>query len=107
MADNRKSSTERKNKAREKEGRPLLCTSTIDQTLIYDMLINQKGRCAYTNIPLHVTGDWKFGIERINDDIGYIKSNVVLVVCEVNQGFTKWSRAKAESYWGQIIPYWD
>jgi hypothetical protein len=105
MANDLQARTDEKNVARKNDGRKQLCNPNVEVSDVYNMLLNQKGRCAYTNVPLRVTGHWKFSIERVNDDIGYLVSNVVLVVAEVNNGCNrkdKWSRAKAEFYWGPI-----
>ena len=61
---------------------------------------DQGGRCAYTNVPLQVNGHFKFSVERYDNDVGYRCSNVCLVINEVNTGGAKWSKQKAEMYWG-------
>lgn len=58
----------------------------------YDFIVNlfnkQKGKCAYSNIPLcfgsYFENNWICSIERINPSIGYIKKNVCLICLEFN-----------------------
>lgn len=40
--------------------------------------------------------DWRASIERVDDSIGYVKSNCVLVCYEFNGGRAKWSSSKIE-----------
>lgn len=76
-----------------------LCDSEITEDDIFEMWIEQKARCYYTNIPMNVNGKWKFSIERLDNDVGYTRANSVLVVAEVNHGNAHWSKEKAAQYW--------
>ena len=77
--------------------------SEIDIPYLFVLHRRQGGRCAYTRVPLRVSGEWKFSLERIVDKVGYTKANTCLVVQEVNHGNNqrdKWSKQKADEYWG-------
>ena len=59
----------------------------IDLNFLKQLYKNQKGRCAYSNIPLQLLNDkneWIMSIERVDSKIGYIKSNVCLICREFN-----------------------
>jgi hypothetical protein len=59
------------------------CTITVDD--LFALLLAQKGRCAYSNIPLTFDGgDWKVSIERLDCGIGYHKTNISLICVEFN-----------------------
>jgi hypothetical protein len=63
-------------------------------TLIrYDLWNNQKGLCYYSDIQMTLKGAWKISLERLNQKLGYIKSNVVLCCLEYNVR-TQWSKDK-------------
>lgn len=55
----------------------------------------QNGRCYYSGIQMdpRPCTQWQCSLERINNDIGYIANNVILVCLEFN-GRTKWSLDK-------------
>lgn len=56
---------------------------TLD--FLSDLLLQQKGRCAYSNIPLKFgNGDWHISLERINSGKGYVQDNVCFICWEFN-----------------------
>lgn len=59
----------------------------------------QGGLCAYCGIPLkfgrYAEQHWTASIERIDNNKGYLKDNICLIVFELNTP-TQWSRAKIE-----------
>ena len=63
---------------------------TLDNIL--QKIIDQKGRCAYSNIPLTFTLDspWRLSIERTNNKKGYTIDNIVLICIEFNTGDNSW-----------------
>lgn len=65
---------------------------TIDD--LYDLYLKQKGRCAYTNIPLTMDGLFQVSLERINVKKGYIKENICLIMVSLNVG--DWSVVKRD-----------
>ena len=65
---------------------------TIDD--LYDLYLKQKGRCAYTNIPLTMNGLFQVSLERINVKKGYIKENICLIIVSLNVG--DWSILKRD-----------
>jgi hypothetical protein len=55
---------------------------------------NQKGLCYYSKLPMNYDkNEWKISLERLNNDIGYIKDNIVLCCLEFN-GVCQWSQSK-------------
>lgn len=62
---------------------------------VFDKLTEQKGRCAYSNLPLvfHLSSDWQCSIERLDNSQSYTVPNTVLICYEFNT-FKKWSKAK-------------
>ena len=56
---------------------------------ILDMLLYQKGRCAYSGIPMeivHPNSNWRMSLERLDNRSGYNIENCVLVAAEFNSG---------------------
>jgi len=53
---------------------------------LFDMILEQNGRCYYSSIPLIYkrNTDWKCSIERIDNTKGYVKDNVKLICVEFN-----------------------
>jgi hypothetical protein len=55
---------------------------------------NQDGKCYYSSIQMnHDKNEWKVSLERLNTDLGYIKSNVVLCCREFNDA-VQWTIEK-------------
>ena len=69
---------------------------TIQQ--IFSKIIEQGGRCYYSNMPLKFQPNvsWKCSLERLNNEVGYINENVVLVCYEFNTA-KQWSKAKFQT----------
>lgn len=69
---------------RNKKGRSL--DFDITPKDIFDLILTQKGRCFYSSIPLvfSIKSDWMCSIERIDNDVGYTKENIVLICNEFN-----------------------
>jgi hypothetical protein len=78
----------------------------LNLQFICEMLIQQKGRCFYSNVPLtfkranghYVREDWRISIERINEAGGYTQDNVVLIAGEFQSSSRKTIRDTLESY---------
>jgi hypothetical protein len=72
-----------KRKSRGREG-----FDTMDLTLedVVEMYVKQKGVCAYTGIPLTITGDWQMSLERMDVRVTYNKTNCCLVCLEMQSG---------------------
>lgn len=70
--------------AKKKQGRML--EFSIDYNCILDKIIEQKGRCFYSSIPLvfKIKSDWMCSLERLDNNIGYTDANVVLICNEFN-----------------------
>jgi hypothetical protein len=69
---------------RNKKGRDLEFNITAED--IYDLILSQKGRCYYSSIPLvyAIKSDWMCSIERLDNEVGYVKNNTVLICNEFN-----------------------
>ena len=59
-------------------------------------LNEQKGRCFYSNIRMNFLkrSEWMLSIERLDESIGHVASNCVLICHEFNTGHTQWSKEK-------------
>lgn len=68
-------------------------------SIIFDDLMelwnNQKGLCYYSNLPMNHKphSDWNVSLERLNQEKGYIKDNIVLCCQEFN-GRIQWDLNK-------------
>lgn len=76
--------TKRSTKQRITKGRSM--EFDIDLNYLINIVIEQKGRCYYSNMPLIFkrSSDWICSVERLNCNLGYIKGNIVLVCYEFN-----------------------
>ena len=70
------------------------CDLTPD--FVIDLYKKQLGRCIYTNVPLSISGAWKIGIERNDNNRAHTKDNVALCCLETNTPF-HWSKEIVES----------
>lgn len=59
---------------------------SITLDIILDKILEQKGRCYYSGIPLVFKrkSDWMMSLERLDNSKGYTKENTVLVCAEFN-----------------------
>jgi cupin superfamily acireductone dioxygenase involved in methionine salvage len=65
--------------------------------ILFEQFKKQKMRCAYSNVKMslhEMIHDFAMSVERINEKLGYIKDNVLLVCKEFNTGQRQWSKAK-------------
>lgn len=89
-----------RNERHKETDRPLHAAPNITQEHILDLLDAQKGRCAYLNVPLRIeSGDWMMSLERLDNNVGYVQGNVVIVCVETNTGSFHWSREFADHVW--------
>lgn len=67
---------------------------TIDAHFLKNLYEEQKGLCFYSNLKMNTTvkSDFQASPERINNLIGYTKSNVKLICLEFNVGYNQWSK---------------
>jgi len=93
-------------KQRNNRGRNL--DNTIDLEILLDQLEKQGGCCAISGIPLSFQqkSHWQCSLDRINNEIGYVPSNIQLICLEFNtsdhgldkrrvseiQGSAQWTR---------------
>jgi len=65
---------------------------TIDD--LFDKLLEQKGKCYYSGVPLIFKNksEWMMSIERLDSTKGYVKDNIVLICVEFNSTDTTASR---------------
>lgn len=80
-------------KERNKKGRQM--QFDIDEQFIIDQYVKQRGKCYYSdiNMGLGEDEDWRMSLERLNDDVGYVRHNVVLTCLEWNTA-KGWTREK-------------
>jgi hypothetical protein len=78
----------RSNNIKKKKG--IVGTQTdFDAEFIFDLYKKQEGKCAYFGIPMHIHSTGKRyllnpSLDRIDNTIGYIKSNIVLCTLMAN-----------------------
>jgi hypothetical protein len=67
----------------------------ISHENIQEIYKNQEGKCYYSGINMNysISNNWKMSLERLNPDLGYILSNVVLCCLEFNNR-SQWSNEK-------------
>uniref|UniRef100_A0A6C0JYG3 Uncharacterized protein n=1 Tax=viral metagenome TaxID=1070528 RepID=A0A6C0JYG3_9ZZZZ len=85
-----KGSIKKRNKSKWRKDQPLEHTLTFEELL--NIYLQQNGRCAYSNRPLELTGEYMMSLERNDTAIGYTKENCCLICIEFNT--TDWSCAK-------------
>lgn len=73
--------------------------SEITIEYLIELWEKQRGRCYYLNVPMNTCGDWQVSVERIDENKGYTKDNVVLVVLETQNSHAQWSKEFVESVW--------
>ena len=59
----------------------------LDIDFILDMILQQQGRCAYSGVPMELLlphSDWRVSLERVDNSIGYVQTNCVLIAAEFN-----------------------
>eukprot|EP00397_Hematodinium_sp_SG-2012_P046885 GEMP01053119.1.p1 GENE.GEMP01053119.1~~GEMP01053119.1.p1 ORF type:complete len:448 (+),score=23.83 GEMP01053119.1:71-1414(+) len=83
----------------------------LDLDFLFNLWLKQQGRCAYSGLVMNVEPHtaWRFSLERRNNRLGYIPSNVVFSCAEFNisdraiqatyhvVGSAQWSREKVHS----------
>ncbi|CAE7351518.1 y01B [Symbiodinium natans] len=89
--------------------------STIDHNYLLDLIVQQRGLCAYSGVPMEMfrpNSHWRISLERIDTSVGYVKGNCCLIAQEFNSTVTKgtqldlskgsaqWSRHKVEALVG-------
>eukprot|EP00438_Fugacium_kawagutii_P008716 Skav216382 [mRNA] locus=scaffold1241:118826:120190:+ [translate_table: standard] len=81
-----------------------LWNSTLNLESLADILERQKGRCAYSGVPMeiHMThSHWRMSLERLNNSKGYTLENCVLIAAEFNTGdFSRQKGVKAATVKG-------
>jgi len=95
----------------------------FDTNSLLDLLVRQRGRCAYSDLPLTLRvskyssreqrsnyfHDWQLSLERLDNTKGYISGNVVFVALEFNVGgHVQWSQEKIRTLResiGEEVPF--
>jgi hypothetical protein len=89
--NSKESARKRKKKGRIEEGE-----HDINLAFLETLWINQNGRCYYSNIPMNFSkNEWRVSIERVNNEKGYVKDNVVLCCLEFNTR-SQWTQDKVD-----------
>ena len=77
-------------------GRELAGVHDITFEDLEELWEQQKGLCHHSKIPMNYDKhEWQVSLDRLNNDLGYIKSNIVLSVNELN-GSINWSHEKIQ-----------
>lgn len=91
----------------------LACNLSSD--LILNKILDQQGRCAYSGVQMELLlphSDWRMSLERVNNAVGYVPENCVLIAAEFNTtenisrrvtnketaGSSKWSLDKVQHF---------
>lgn len=91
LSSSRWSAQKRYNKGRIEAGK-----YDISFDNLKDLWKQQDGKCYYSGIPMNYDiHEWQVSLERLNDDLGYIKSNIVLCCLEFNSRI-HWSHEKIQ-----------
>jgi hypothetical protein len=100
----RATAKKRTSSKRKRDGTQVGVSSITEQNL-FDKIIEQKGRCAISGIPLVFSSkvDWRCSLERIDNDKGYTVENTALVCYELN-GPCQWTRAKFKYFLQAVAP---
>ena len=90
---------------------PIPDACEVDVEFLIELLQRQRGRCAYSHIPLQYgyNKPWRVSLERVTNTVGYTRGNVVLVCVEFNvmentsaadkfQGHSGWNRTKFQLF---------
>ena len=81
---------------RRSRGRELAGKHDIDLAFLEQLWQEQDGRCYYSNIPMmFVNNEWRVSLERLDNNQGYIRGNVVLCCIEFNTK-SQWSISKVD-----------
>jgi hypothetical protein len=77
------------------DGRESAAECSINFLDLKELYQKQNGKCVYSNIPLSLRRLtlWQLSVDRIDPNLGYSKSNIVLCALEFNVGRT-WSQQK-------------
>lgn len=92
----------------------------LDIDFILDTILRQEGRCAYSGVQMQLLlphSDWRMSLERIDNAIGYVPENSVLIAAEFNtmekiskkvpmqatSGSSKWSLQKVQGVRAQRL----
>lgn len=90
---------------------------TVSHEDILDMIWAQHGRCYYSDVPMEMmipNSNWRMSLERIDNSVGYIHGNCVLIAAEFNTsdhsnsakyevfGSAQWSKEKVDFVWGTV-----
>ena len=83
--------------------------SEVDSNHLLDLILEQRGLCAYSGVPMELLkphSHWRMSIERIDNTAGYVRGNYCLIAAEFNSavrtesqdsaGSAQWSRQKVK-----------
>ena len=75
----------------------------LDYDFIVNLLIKNQGKCYYSDIQYYLkTGPLQVSFERLDNNKGYIKSNVQLIVYELNTK-AQWSQENFKKYFLKLM----
>lgn len=77
-------------------GRGTAGSFSIDLEFIFELLLHQEGRCAYSGIPISLTRytHWQCSLERLNPVTGGYTPDNIALICSEFQTCTQWSWQK-------------
>lgn len=84
-------------KSRLEQGRLSAGQCDIVYDDLHELWVSQHGLCYYSGLPMITRSfsNWQCSLERINENLGYIKTNIVLCCAELNNAY-QWSAVKVQ-----------
>lgn len=66
----------------------------VDYSFLLEQYYRQEGKCFISGITMSLGShmNWQISVERIDNNIGYTKDNVVLICLEFQSGYRQWTR---------------
>lgn len=66
----------------------------LDYSFLIEQYHRQEGKCFISGITMSIGShmNWQISVERIDQNLGYTKDNVVLICLEFQSGYRQWTR---------------
>lgn len=68
----------------------------LDLEFLKQLYVEQKGNCHYSNMKmcLETLSDFQLSVERLDEENGYTKTNIRLIILELQNGHRQWTKIK-------------
>ena len=66
----------------------------LDYSFLIEQYHRQEGKCFISGITMSIGShmNWQISVERLDNNVGYTKDNVVLICLEFQSGYRQWTR---------------